>query len=307
MLKPRALRSGDRVAVIAPASPFDRDEFDDGIAELTQLGFEPVFDDTVFARRAYLAGDAAGRAEAFLRAWRDPAIAGLIAARGGYGSVQMLPWLKTDEIRAAPKPFVGYSDLTAVLTYLTINCRLVSFHGPMLAGRLSRREAGYDRPSFLGCLTKAQPLGELAPSGLESIKRGTAEGPLYGGTLTQLAASLGTPYAFHPPDRHILFLEDVSERPYRLDRMLTQLRLSGVLNAAAAIVFGELPKCDEPGGDPTARDTIADVLRDFPGPVLFGFPSGHTAGPAVTLPLGVRARVIADGHPRMVIEEAAVA
>ena len=307
MLKPRALRSGDRVAVIAPASPFDRDEFDDGIAELTQLGFEPVFDDTVFARRAYLAGDAAARAESFLRAWRDPAVAGLIAARGGYGSVHMLPWLTTDEIRAAPKPFVGYSDLTSVLTYLTINCRLVSFHGPMLAGRLGRREAGYDRPSFLGCLTKAQPLGELAPSGLESIKRGAAEGPLYGGTLTQLAASLGTPYAFHPPDRHILFLEDVSERPYRLDRMLTQLRLSGVLNAAAAIVFGELPKCDEPEGEPTARDTIADVLRDFPGPVLFGFPSGHTAGPAVTLPLGVRVRVIADGHPRVVIEEAAVA
>jgi muramoyltetrapeptide carboxypeptidase len=104
----------------------------------------------------------------------------------------------------------------------------------------------------------------------------------------------------------VLFLEDVSERPYRLDRMLTQLRFSGALAAASAVVFGELPNCDEPGGDPTARDTIADVLHDFPGPVLFGFPAGHTAGPAMTLPLGVRARVVADASPHIVIEEAAV-
>lgn len=306
MLKPRALRSGDRVAVIAPASPCDRTEFDEGIAELGRLGFEPVFDETVFARRAYVAGDSASRATAFLRAWHDPAVAGLIAARGGYGSVHILPWLTPEAIRAAPKPFIGYSDLTSVLTHLTINCGIVCFHGPMLAGRLGRQAAGYDRSSFLQCLTKTEPVGELRPAGLEVIKSGIAEGRLYGGTLTQLAASLGTPYAFHPPDRHVLFIEDVSERPYRLDRMLTQLRLGGVLDAAAAVIVGELPRCDEPGGDPTARATIADVLRDFPGPVLFGFPSGHTAGPALTLPFGVRVRVIADAHPHVVIEESAV-
>lgn len=306
MFKPRALRSGDRLAVLAPASAFERAEFDDGIAELRRLGFEPVFDDTVFARRVYVAGDGASRAAAFLRAWRDRSIAGVIAARGGYGSVHLLPWLTRDDIRATPKPFIGYSDLTSVLTHLTINCELVSFHGPMLAGRLSRQEAGYDRRSFVNCLTKAEPLGELRPPRLEVIKSGTADGPLYGGTLTQLAASLGTPYAFRPPDRHVLFLDEVNERPYRLDRMLTQLQLSGVLAAASAVVFGELPKCDEPGGDPTARDTVADLMRDFPGPVLFGFPSGHTAGPAMTLPLGVRARVVANANPHIVIEEAAV-
>lgn len=307
MFKPRALRSGDRVAILAPASAFERAEFDDGIAELRRLGFEPVFDDTVFARRVYVAGDGASRAAAFLRAWRDRSIAGVIAARGGYGSVHLLPWLTRDEIRATPKPFIGYSDLTSVLTHLTINCELVSFHGPMLAGRLSRQEAGYDRRSFVNCLTKAEPLGELRPPRLEVIKSGTADGPLLGGTLTQLTASLGTPYAFRPPHRHVLFLDEVNERPYRLDRMLTQLQLSGVLAAASAVVFGELPNCDEPGGDPTARDTVADVMRDFPGPVLFGFPSGHTAGPAMTLPLGVRAHVVANANPHIVIEEAAVA
>ena len=307
MLKPRALQSGDRVAVIAPASSFERAEFDDGIAELQRLGFEPVFDETVFARRAYVAGDGASRAAAFLRAWRDRSIAGVIAARGGYGSVHVLPWLTPAELRATPKAFIGYSDLTSLHTHLTVNCGIVSFHGPMLAGRLSRQEAGYDRRSFVDCLTKSEPLGDLRPPSLTVINRGTAEGLLFGGTLTQLAASLGTPYAFHPPNGHVLFLEDVNERPYRLDRMLTQLRLSGVLGAASAVVFGELSKCDEPGGDPTARDTIADLLHDFPGPVLFGFPSGHTSGPAITLPLGVRARVVADARPHIVIEEAAVA
>lgn len=306
MFKPRALRSGDRVAILAPASAFERAEFEDGIAELRRLGFEPVFDDSVFARRVYVAGDGASRAAAFLRAWRDRSIAGVMAARGGYGSVHMLPWLTRDDIRATPKPFIAYSDLTSVLTHLTINCELVSFHGPMLAGRLSRQEAGYDRRSFVNCLTKAEPLGELRPPRLEAIKHGTADGPLYGGTLTQLTASLGTPYAFRPPDRHVLFLDEVNERPYRLDRMLTQLRLSGVLAAASAVVFGELPNCDEPGGDPTARDTVIGLMRDFPGPVLLGFPSGHTAGPAMTLPLGVRARVVATANPHIVIEEAAV-
>jgi muramoyltetrapeptide carboxypeptidase len=306
MLKPRALQSGDRVAVIAPASSFDRSAFDEGIAELARLGFEPVFDQSVFACRAYLAGDGASRAGAFLRAWRDRTVAGVIAARGGYGSVHLLSWLTPAELRTSPKAFIGYSDLTSVLTHLTVNCGIVGFHGPMVAGPLSHRDAGYDRRSFMDSLTRPEPLGDLCPPGLAVIKRGTAEGPLFGGTLTQLAASLGTPYAFGPPDGHVLFLEDVNERPYRVDRMMTQLQLSGVLGAASAIVLGEFPKCDEPGGGPTVRDTLAALLEDFPGPVLFGFPSGHTSGPAFTLPFGVRARVVAEAEPRLVIEEAAV-
>jgi muramoyltetrapeptide carboxypeptidase len=104
----------------------------------------------------------------------------------------------------------------------------------------------------------------------------------------------------------VLFLEDVNERPYRLDRMLTQLRLAGVLERAAAIVLGEFRGCDEPGGEPTARATLADLVRDFSGPVVFGLPSGHTAGPSITLPLGVKVRVVADARPRLIVEEAAV-
>ena len=129
---------------------------------------------------------------------------------------------------------------------------------------------------------------------------------LLGGTLTQLVASLGTPFAFAPPQGYVLFLDEVSERPYRLDRMVTQLTQAGLLARASAVVIGELPRCDEPSGDPTARAAMADLFADFPGPVLIGFPSGHTAGAAMTLPLGVTARVVAGARPRLIIEESAV-
>ncbi|HEV3058049.1 MAG TPA: LD-carboxypeptidase [Vicinamibacterales bacterium] len=320
MLKPRALTPGDRLAVVAPASAFKREEFDRGVDEIRRLGFEPVYDDSVFARERYVAGSPEVRAAAISRAWNDPAIAGLIGVRGGYGSVQVLPLLDPEEARRARKPFVGYSDLTSVLTFLTNTCSLTAFHGPMLAGRLGRgpgnkvenvdnvgSAGGYDRRSFLSALTCREPMGELTAPALETLRAGEAGGLLLGGTITQLLASLGTPFAFSPPPGCVLFLDEVGERPYRLDRMVTQLRQSGILARAAAVVIGELPNCDEPSGNPTARAVMGDLFADFPGPVLIGFPSGHTTGPAMTLPLGVRCRVVGGAVPALVIEEAAVA
>lgn len=306
MLKPERLRSGDRVAIVSPASPCPPEELHQGVAELQRLGFEPVFDESVFARLGYLSGEGSLRARAVLDAWKDPSIRAIVAVRGGYGSVHVLPYLDRPLLRQTPKIFVGYSDLTSVLTYLTNGCGIVSFHGPMLDHRLGRGAEAYDRDTFLRALTKAEPLGELSAPGLEIFRKGEAAGPLFGGTLVQLVASLGTPYAFQPPAGHVLFLEDVGERPYRLDRMLTQLRLAGILDAASAIVFGEFPGCDEPQGEPSGRSVLADLTRDFDGPVLYGFPSGHTIGPLMTLPLGVEARVVAEGAPRLVIEEAGV-
>lgn len=306
MRKPRALSPGARLALVAPASAFDRDEFDRGLEEIRRLGFEPVYDDTVFDRQRYLAGSPEARAAAIRQAWRDQSIAGVIAVRGGFGSMQVLPLLDVVEMQRTPKPFVGYSDLTAVLTFLTIGCELVAFHGPMLAGRIARGAAGYDRDSFIGALCRTEPLGELTAPSLETIRGGEARGMLLGGTMTQLVSSLGTPYAFSPPSGHVLFLEEVGERPYRLDRMVTQLGQSGILARAAAVVIGELPKCDEPNGPVSARGVMADLFADFPGPVLIGFPSGHTMGPAMTLPFGVQARVASGQQPRLVIEEAAV-
>ena len=306
MRKPRALAQGDRVAIVAPASPFDRDEFERGVEEIRRLGFEPVYDESVFARRSYVAGSSEVRAAAFQAAWDDPAIAGVIAARGGYGSAQILPLLDAHALRLSAKCFVGYSDLTAMLTFLTLNCGVVAFHGPMLEKRLSRGEAGYDRDSFHRVLCRAAPVGEITAPAVESLRQGEAAGVLLGGTLTQLLASLGTSYAFAPPPGYVLFIEEVGERPYRLDRMMTQLKHAGLLKQASAVVVGELVECDEPSSEVTARAVMADLLGDFPGPVLIGLPSGHTSSPALTLPFGVTARVLADRRPRLVIEESAV-
>ena len=304
MRRPRALRRGDRVAVLAPASPFDHEVFARGVDELQALGFEPVFDAGVFARDGYLAGPARQRAAALRAAWTDPGIAAIFAVRGGYGSAQLLPLLDGAEMRRSAKPLVGCSDLTALLSYLAIGCGTVCFHGPMLVN-LAEREAGYDRRSLLGCVTAPEPLGELRPTGVEILKRGEARGVLLGGTLTQLLASLSTPFAFTPPGGYVLLLDDVGERPYRIDRMLTQLRQAGLLAAATAVVCAEFPACDAAGRD--ARSVIATLLADFPGPVLFGFPSGHTGGPTLTLPLGVTVTVTARQRPGLIVEEAAVA
>lgn len=306
MLKPRALKSGDRIAVVAPASPFDREQFERGLGELRGLGFEPFFDQSVFERSGYLAGAPTLRAEAILTAWNDPSVAALIGVRGGYGSVQVLQHLDRERLRARPKALVGCSDLTSLLVFLGTGCQVVCFHGPMLEGKLAAGADGYDRRSFLRALTAAEPLGELTGPNLVVIRHGVAAGPLFGGTLTQIVGSLGTPFGFDPPPGCVLFLDEVGERPYRLDRMITQLRLSGILHRAAAVVFGECPRCDEPGGTYTARGAVAAALENFGGPVLFGLPSGHTISPALTLPLGVRARVETTPSPKLVIEEAAV-
>jgi muramoyltetrapeptide carboxypeptidase len=307
MLKPKRLRSGDKIAIVAPASSFLREEFNKGVAEIERLGFEPVFEESVFAQHGgYLSGEGKVRAQAFLEAWRDPAVRALIAVRGGYGSVHLLPFLDKEDLRQTPKAFVGYSDLTSVLTYLTGRCGIVSFHGPMLDRRLGGGIDAYDRDSFVRALTSPEPLGELAAPQLETFCKGEAAGPLMGGTLVQLIASLGTPYAFNPPNDYVLFLEDVGERPFRIDRMITQLRLAGVLDRASAIILGEFVDCDEPRGEPSARGVLADLLKDFNGPVVHGFPSGHTRAALVTLPFGVRTRVAANGNPRVIIEEAGV-
>ena len=306
MRKPRALKPGDRIGIVAPASPFARDEFDRGVAELSRLGFQPVYDDSVFATEStYLAGTGDVRAASFMKHWNDPSVSALIAVRGGYGSVHLLPFLDGPSLVRAPKLFIGYSDNTSLLSWLTCVCGIAALHGPMLERRLASGAAGYDERSFLALTANGRGM-DLGPEGVDVIRQGSAQGPLFGGTIAQLIASMGTPYAFAPPEGCVLFLEDVNERPYKIDRMLTQLRLGGVLGRARALVFGEMRGCDEPGGTLTARDVITRLTADFPGPVLFGFPSGHTTGPCWTLPLGVDVRVESRPRPVIVIEDAAV-
>ena len=304
LIKFRPVARGSQVALVAPASPFDRAEFDRGVAALAGLGFTAVFEDSVFAGGPIVAGAAARRAEALARACTRGDVDAVIAVRGGYGSAETLPWLDAAALRRSRTAFVGYSDVTSVHAFLNCHVRLTSVHGAMIAGRIAAGPGAYDMPSWLGSLSET-PVGELAPEGVEVIRSGEVVGPLFGGTLTQIAASLGTPYEFLAPPGHVLFLEEVGERPYRLRRSLTQLRQSGRLASVAAVVFGQLPRCDEPGGAVTARAVIAELFAEFPGPVLFGFPSGHTTTPMLSLPLGVETRVVARDRPRLVLLEAA--
>lgn len=305
MLKPRALQPGDQIAIVSPASPFERPEFERGVGELRRLGFTPVYEESVFTRTGYVSGPAELRAGAFRRAWEDPAVRALIAARGGYGSTHLLPHLDANATRRHPKLFIGYSDTTAMLTWLTCCCGIGAIHGPMLERRLASGGAGYDQASFVRLVTGDSGF-VLDPPGVAVLRDGEAAGPMFGGNLSQLVASLGTPYAFDPPPGSILFLEDVNERPYRLDRMLTQLVLSGVLSRAAGIVFGEMPGCDEPGGTVAARAVLESFVGNSPGPVLIGFPSGHTSGSCWSLPFGVRVRIVTRPAPSLLIEEAVV-
>jgi len=305
LAKPPRLRPGDRVALVAPSSPFARDAFDRGLLELRALGLEPVFDESVFERDGYLAGSPDVRAAALTRAWETGDVAAVIAVRGGFGSVHLLPYLDAAAFRRTPKILLGYSDITTLHVWLTQEARTVAFQGPMIEGRFARGDEGYARDAFLAAVMAAAAPGVIAGD-LETFVHGEATGPVFGGTIAQLVASLGTPYAFDPPEGHVLFLEDVGERPYRLDRMITQLMLAGIIGRASAIVLGTFPQCDEPGGLPTARDTLRRLFSGFPGPVVFGLPVGHVDGPALTLPLGVDVRVVAGERGSISVEEPGV-
>lgn len=305
MIPLRRLRPGDRIALVAPASSFPPEEVAAGVSELARLGFEAVYDDSIFEKERFVAGPAATRVRAIHQAWDDPEIAALIAMRGGYGSAQLLPLLDAGLLKRTGKPLIGYSDVTALLSFY-LRHGLTAIHGPMVDRRLSKGPSAYDEASFRRVLMTAEPAGEFRPSSLDAFRPGTATGMLVGGTLTQLMASLGTPWAFEPPAGCVLFLEDVGERPYRIHRLLTQAAQAGLFAKAAAVVFGEFPACREPGGEPAIADVLREFTERFPGPVLFNFPSGHTTGATWTLPFGVRVEVVAGPSPALIVLEPAV-
>ena len=305
MIRLRRLRSGDRVALVAPASSFPQEEVAAGVAELRRLGLEPVYDQTILDKALFVAGSVETRVRQIMQAWQDDSIAALIAMRGGYGSAQLLPFLDPDILIDGRKALIGYSDITAILTFYGRH-GLAAIHGPMVDRRFSKGPSAYDEDSFRKVMMSGEPAGDFPPAQLETLHQGTVTGTLVGGTLTQLMASMGTPWEFDPPHGSVLFLEDIGERPYRIHRMLTQAAQAGLFVHARAIVFGEFPGCDEPGGDPAIRDVLRDFTEEFRGPVLFNFPSGHTSGPTWTLPFGVQAEVVGGPAPVVRILEAAV-
>jgi muramoyltetrapeptide carboxypeptidase len=279
------LAPGARVRVIAPSSPFDVRDFELGLARLSAR-YDVSHDPSITEQRGYLAGDDVRRLRELREAIEDPRLDGIIAARGGYGATRLLAQLDPAQVRARPKLLVGFSDITA-LHALWARARVGSLHGGMVAtlGRSPDKLA----QRYLDAL---EGRGATEISGLQSIARGRAEGVLLGGNLTVLCALLGTP---HFPSLHdaVLFLEDIGEKPYRIDRMLTSLRHSGALRGVRAIALGAFEKAEPNADGVRVDDVLAERLRDLGVPVVAGLPCGHVDD-NVELPLGTRVVVDAD-------------
>jgi muramoyltetrapeptide carboxypeptidase len=288
MRKPRLLRSGDLIGVIAPAAAVDAAQVAVGVHVLEQSGFRVLLGEAVFRRSGYLAGSDRERLQDIEGMFRNPEVKAVVAARGGYGSGRLLGFLDPALAREHPKIVVGNSDLTFVLNDLAQRAELVTFHGPMVVEMARHSELG---TRLVRMLTGERRDWNL--SAREVIQPGMAEGLTAGGCLSAVVATLGTPYALETSGR-LLFLEDVNEKPYRVDRMLMQLRQAGKLDQVAGVIFGEMPGCTaDPNEAVTIRDVIVNAFAGVDYPVAFGLPTGH-GGDGAVLPLGVRARLAGE-------------
>ncbi len=306
--KPAALVPGSTLGIIAPAGPArELVPVIEGIKVIEGLGFRVSLAPNVLNKNKYLAGPGPGRLDDLHRMFLDPEIDGIICLRGGYGSMKILPGIDYRALRRSPKIFVGYSDITALQLALWKMAGLVTFTGPMLLPDLGRKPSDYTLDHFYRALTDPRPLGPLPSApGMEKtvLLPGRSRGRLVGGNLTMVTATLGTPYEIDTRGA-ILLLEDVDEQPYRLDRMLQQLRLAGKFDRAAGVVFGDFTNCE--AGDKDTSFTLPEVfeaaVKGLPIPCFRGLSLGHGRHKA-TIPLGVMAEIDAGDCSLNIIEPA---
>lgn len=302
MIRPPALRPGARVALVAPAGPLADGAVDRAVERVRGWGWEPVVGRHARGRHGYLSAPDAERAADLNAALRDDAVDAVWCLRGGYGVMRILPQVDLRALVRRPRPVIGFSDNTAL--HLAIQrLGIVSFHGPHPA---TKTLTAFSEDAVLRALTAADPAGILPfpadAAGAEAIAPGAAEGRLIGGNLALIAATLGTPYAVRP-EGAILFLEEVGEAAYRLDRLFSQLRLAGVLDRVAGIAIGGITEVPDEGEEhvPPVIDVLRDRLGDLAIPVAYGFPFGHVDD-NWTLPEGVLARLDADSGTLELLE-----
>ncbi len=292
-VKPPALRPGDTVGIVAPASDFKRDQFDAGCRELRRLGYQPFYLPSIFERDQYFAGSAKRRAREVEEMFEREEVRAIVCARGGYGCNYLLQEIDMEIVRRHPKIFVGYSDVTTLLTWFSDAANLVTFHGPMVAKDFAHAD-GVNLASWNVLSGAGRRIEAADNANVQPLVEGTAEGILYGGCLSMLSASLGTPYEIQT-DGTILLVEDVNTKPFQIDRMLMQLKLAGKLDKVRGIVFGEMLGCVQPGEQPyTLQEVVLRVVGDLEIPVAYGFPSGHVSGDNHTLPFGLQAALRVD-------------
>ena len=291
VLAPPPLRPGDTIGVVAPGGSVYEDRLQRGVRALEARGFGVELAEGILDRKGYLAGAEQQRARTLERFFVRDDIRAVFCARGGFGSIQLLPGLDPERIRAHPKIFVGFSDVTALLNWMAQSCGVAAFHGPMVAVEFAGELGGGVGGGFWDALTGRRRRWRIQGSGVLRAGDGPARGPVAGGCLSVLVTTLGTPYEVETEGR-IVFLEDVGEPPYRIERMLTHLRMAGKLDRVAGVVTGAFNRC-ESGAERDVQHVLADAFRDAPYPVVTGLPCGH--GTANTLlPIGLNAEL--DGR-----------
>ncbi|PYV73220.1 MAG: LD-carboxypeptidase [Acidobacteria bacterium] len=294
-IKPRALRSGDTIGIVAPASSFKREEFEAGCEALRQMGYKPVYSESIFSHDLYFAGSPDRRIQELEDMFQRDHVKAIICARGGYGANYLLPLLDLPKLAAKPKIIVGYSDITTLLTHFCDAAGFITFHGPMVAKDFAKAD-GFDPVSWRNAVAGAQNwrLEFSAGSAVKSLGSGSAAGVLYGGCLSMLVASLGTPYEIRT-DGTILFIEDIGTKPYQIDRMLMHLKLAGKFAGVRGIIFGEMLDCIQaPNQRYTLEEVVMRVVDDLGIPVAYGLRSGHVSRQNITLPIGVKAALNVD-------------
>ena len=306
-LKPKPLRRGARIAYFAPASPpSDPADMQMGILELRRLGFD-VVPAHEFLPSGYFAAPAEERLEGFLGALCNPEFDGLVALRGGYGSTYLLDSLRPQDF-GIPKCIIGYSDITALQTFLWQKCRWVTFYGPMITAGFDHGPndlRGFDDEALLNAISNVSGKWSLNLRG-ESLSEGEAEGVVLGGCLTMLQTSLGTPWEIDS-EGAILLLEDTHMKPYQVDRALMHLKQAGKFANLRGIILGEFPACDPSlPSSPTVRAVCKHILAPLGVPVIYGAPIGHAERAMLTIPLGIRARLRAAGEGTLEFLESAV-
>jgi muramoyltetrapeptide carboxypeptidase len=276
------LKQGGKIGVVAPAGCVDGESLLAGVEMIRSEGFEVELSPGIHERKGYLAGDGERRATELLSFFYRSDIDAIFCARGGFGSIQLLPYLAKAEGSLPAKIFVGYSDITILLNWLLQSRSMVTFHAPMVAMETGRELSERSRNHFWRTL-KGEIKAWTVSLG-EIVRPGRAEGEMLGGCLSILVTTLGTPYEIDTTGK-LLFLEDVGERPYRIERMLTHLKLAGKFDHLAGLVFGDFTMC-EGEGPRDVRQIIAELFHEAPYPVMTGMAAGH-GQENLTLPFGV--------------------
>ena len=305
MIKPEALKFGDTVGIIAPASPTTEERVKKAHDKLIEMGFKVKMGKSPYERYGYLSGTDSIRAEDINEMFRDKEVDGIICIRGGYGTPRILDLLDYEAIKNNPKVFVGYSDITALHIAFTQIADLVTYHGPMVASDMIGNFSEFSKDNLYKSIMETDPIGKISnPPGEEiiTINGGIAEGSIIGGNLSLIVDTIGTPYEIDVKGK-ILFIEEIGEEPYNIDRMLNQLRLAGKLHDAVGIILGDFNNCVSKKHDEnlTLEQVIEDHIKPVGKPTIFNLQAGHCE-PMVTIPFGVRARLDADKKELIILE-----